>query len=653
MAKTPVTTIGKYQVIELIGEGAMGTVYRALDPVLNRSVAIKVMSDAIARDGTLRDRFMREAQAAGSLQHPNVVTIYDFGEFEGHLFIAMEYVDGIDLEEMIEKHVPMTLDQRLGIAIDVLVGLSYAHKRGVVHRDIKPANIRITEDGRAKIMDFGVAHLESAKMTATGVMVGTPNYMAPEQVTGQKVTPATDIFSVGAVLYELLAHRKAFGADSLHNVLFKVMSEDPPPLAIVAPELPPGFDPIVRRALAKEAGDRYQSAQEMANELTALRAKVVGAKESSLSLGATIASITAEHAARQARARMGGPWSSPRMVASAVLLGIGLVGGTWLVASRRTGDALPGGAGSTGVVGPATAGTTPQIAVTPLASPETNADTATPAPPRPAANGPSPSREAARPEPQPREAVSAAADREAATVDSVRQSAMQARAAAARVGATDAQLAPGDAQLAQGLRLRDDRRYAMAVASITAAISTWGNVERTLRDAAIQAARESSRATAERRADSTPAGPPNAVTQPPVVPAPSPTSPASSTAAPPPVTKVEPEPPPLATVIAGVVAEYARAIEARDLAAIRAVYPTITEAQQRGFQQFFQSVRSITARLTASAPQGDGNTATARVTGTYDYVDSNGRAQREAVSFAATFRRDGTRWRIVSTVSTR
>lgn len=647
MAKTPVSTIGKYQVIELIGEGAMGTVYRALDPVLNRSVAIKVMSDAIARDGTLRDRFMREAQAAGSLQHPNVVTIYDFGEFEGHLFIAMEYVDGIDLEEMIEKHVPMTLDQRLGIAIDVLVGLSYAHKRGVVHRDIKPANVRVTEDGRAKIMDFGVAHLESAKMTATGVMVGTPNYMAPEQVTGQKVTPATDIFSVGAVLYELLAHRKAFGADSLHNVLFKVMSEDPPPLAIVAPELPPGFDPIVRRALAKEAADRYQSAQEMANELTALRAKVVGSKESSLSLGATIASITAEHAARQARARMGRAWSTPRVLAAAVVLGVGLVGGTWLIASRGTRDARSVDGDSSGVVGPTTLETTPQIAVVPSPAGEKNADTATLLPPRTPANG--------APRAEPRQATTVATDREIATVDSVHQSAMRARAAAARAGATDVQLASGDAQLAQGLRLRDQRQYVRAVASITAATTSWANVARDLREAAMLASRESTKA-AERRTDSTPTRPGGTVAQPPVVPAPLPSSPASppsSSTAPPPVTKLEPEPPPLATAIAAVVAEYARAIDARDLAAIRAVYPTITEDQQRGFQRFFQSVRSVNARLTASSPQGDGNTATARVSGAYDYVDSNGRTQREAVSFTATFRRDGARWRIVSTVSTR
>src|SRR5438477_1809445 len=167
------TDVGKYRIVSQIGEGAMGVVYRALDPVLNRPVAIKVMSDAVARDDDLRGRFLREAQAAGSLQHPNVITIYDFGEIDGHLYIAMEFVEGQDLEDLLEKHVKLTVPQIIDVLIDVLTGLAYAHKRGIVHRDIKPANIRIDEEGRARIMDFGIAHITSSKMTKTGVMVGT------------------------------------------------------------------------------------------------------------------------------------------------------------------------------------------------------------------------------------------------------------------------------------------------------------------------------------------------------------------------------------------------------------------------------------------------------------------------------------------------
>src|SRR6476469_2972494 len=149
MSQPGITEIGKYRIVEQVGEGAMGVVYRATDPVLNRTVAVKVMCDAVARDDDLRGRFLREAQAAGSLQHPNVVTIYDFGEVNGHLYIAMEFVEGEDLETLLQKKLPLSLADKLYIIIDVLGGLAYAHKHGIVHRDIKPANIRIDEEGRA------------------------------------------------------------------------------------------------------------------------------------------------------------------------------------------------------------------------------------------------------------------------------------------------------------------------------------------------------------------------------------------------------------------------------------------------------------------------------------------------------------------------
>ena len=206
MADASISAIGKYRIIELVGEGAMGVVYRAHDSVLDRNVAIKVMNESIARQDDLRKRFLHEAQAAASLQHPNVVCIYDLGESDGHLYIAMEFIQGVDLERLIELAEPLSLQARLDIIIDVLTGLSFAHKRGIVHRDIKPANIRVAEDGRAKIMDFGVAHLASSSMTSTGSILGTPTYMAPEQITEGKTSPATDIFAVGGVLYLSLIH---------------------------------------------------------------------------------------------------------------------------------------------------------------------------------------------------------------------------------------------------------------------------------------------------------------------------------------------------------------------------------------------------------------------------------------------------------------
>ena len=281
--------IGKYHIIELVGEGAMGVVYRASDSVLDRTVAIKVMNESIARQEDLRKRFLHEAQAAASLQHPNVVSIYDMGEVEGHMFIAMEFVDGVDLEKLLETSQPLSLQAKLDIAIDVLTGLTFAHKRGIIHRDIKPANIRVTEDGRAKIMDFGVAHLASSSMTSTGSFLGTPSYMAPEQITEGKTTPATDIFAVGGVLYQLLTQLKPFEAPTLQNLFFRIITEKPKRISEIMPGLPPALDRIVEKAMAKEPSDRYATALEMANDLSAVRAKLSGpAYPESVSLTASV-----------------------------------------------------------------------------------------------------------------------------------------------------------------------------------------------------------------------------------------------------------------------------------------------------------------------------------------------------------------------------
>ncbi|HKG90440.1 MAG TPA: serine/threonine-protein kinase, partial [Gemmatimonadaceae bacterium] len=294
MADSGITQVGKYHVLELVGEGAMGVVYRAVDPVLNRAVAVKVMNDALAREEELRARFLREAQAAGSLQHPNVITIYDFGEVEGHLYIAMEYVEGDDLEHVLNVREPLPLQTKLDIITDVLSGLAYAHKRGIVHRDIKPANIRLTEDRRAKIMDFGIAHLASSRATRTGMIVGTPDYMAPEQVTGGQITAATDLFSVGTVLYEILSGARPFQSTTVHGVLYKVVSEHPPALKSMNPGLPPELYAIVQRALAKDPASRFSSALEMAAAVSAVRSSLTDppARQSSRSLHATLSGVS-------------------------------------------------------------------------------------------------------------------------------------------------------------------------------------------------------------------------------------------------------------------------------------------------------------------------------------------------------------------------
>ncbi|HET9636109.1 MAG TPA: protein kinase [Gemmatimonadaceae bacterium] len=274
MADAKLSWIGKYRDFEPVGAGAMGVVYRAVDSVLDRPVAIKVMSDSIAQQEDLRKRFLHEARAAASLQHPNIVCVHDFGDVDGHLFIAMEFVDGVDLERMIERGDPRSVQAKLDVVIDVLNGLAFAHKRGIVHRDIKPANIRVDVDGRAKVMDFGVAHLVSSSMTSTGAILGTPSYMAPEQITEGTTSPGTDIFAIGAVLYQLLSSIKPFDGNNLQNLLFRIVSENPRPISELVPGLPRELDRIVGKAMAKEPTERYATAADMASDLIALRSRL-------------------------------------------------------------------------------------------------------------------------------------------------------------------------------------------------------------------------------------------------------------------------------------------------------------------------------------------------------------------------------------------
>ena len=263
-------TIGKYQVEKVLGRGGMGTVYQARDPVIHRTVALKTMTPKIAETPELKARFLREAQAAGGLRHHNIVTVYDLGEDHGQPFIAMELIEGEDLEKIIQDKEPLSLEWKIDVIRQVCEGLAYAHRAGIVHRDVKPANIRVTSQGEVKIMDFGVAHLQSSKMTKSGTMLGTVHYMAPEQVEGEKVDQRADIFSVGAIAYELLAYRRPFDADSLTQVIFRIVREPPDMTALPRSEYSPGLEAIVARALAKPLAERYQSLEEMRDDLERL-----------------------------------------------------------------------------------------------------------------------------------------------------------------------------------------------------------------------------------------------------------------------------------------------------------------------------------------------------------------------------------------------
>jgi eukaryotic-like serine/threonine-protein kinase len=262
---------GKYEIIAKIGQGAMGEVYKAIDRVLGREVAVKTMSQSIGTDPELRRRFHREAQSAGRLNHPNIITVYEFGEEQGQVFMAMELLEGHDLKEVIAAGPRLSLEEKLSLMSQIAEALAFAHAKGVVHRDIKPANIHVQPGGQVKVMDFGLARIAASDMTRAGSLMGTPNYMSPEQVRGETATTRSDVFSLGALFYEILTERKAFQAESLHAVMFQAMHEQPPPIETLRPEVPEPVRRLVEKALSKAPGDRFSDGADLRDALRVVR----------------------------------------------------------------------------------------------------------------------------------------------------------------------------------------------------------------------------------------------------------------------------------------------------------------------------------------------------------------------------------------------
>ena len=260
--------IGKFDILKPLGKGAMGMVYLARDTRLDRDVALKVMVAGIADDPELKQRFEREAKAVAKMTHPNVVMVFDFDyHSDGSPYIAMELLKGQDLQKAMRGQPPLNVERKVSVITSVLLGLAHAHQQGIVHRDIKPANIFINQDESVKIMDFGVARLTSASMTGTGNIVGTADYMSPEQVKGLKVDGRSDLFSVGCMLFELLAGKRPFHSDNLMAIFYKITHEEPNFDLIPAGEQYDALLPILKKALAKNLDDRYQTAAEFAMAL--------------------------------------------------------------------------------------------------------------------------------------------------------------------------------------------------------------------------------------------------------------------------------------------------------------------------------------------------------------------------------------------------
>ena len=375
--------IGRYQILERVGRGGMGVLLRGVDPVLDREVAIKLMLLDFSEDADqMRPRFYREARAAAKLQHPNIVTVFEFAEDGNTPYIVMEFLRGQSLQARMTSPLPLSLEEKLNVIAQLCNALHYAHEQGVVHRDIKPANIFLLPDGSVKLLDFGVAKLATSTLTRQGDVLGSASYMSPEQVSGGAVDGRSDIFSTGVVLYELLANRKPFHADTLTAQVVKLLREEPPSLDEVAPGLPPHLVGVVKKALSKEPATRFQTAGDLAKELQWIRQNLQSQNQGALALDETRFATPSQLAELQKHldkdriesaaavspsgvrsgsaiipAKPQPPWVVPAMIGAAVIAAAALVfmlmrGGSESTANQGTGGGTA--ADTSGTAKPAT-----------------------------------------------------------------------------------------------------------------------------------------------------------------------------------------------------------------------------------------------------------------------------------------------------------
>jgi len=261
------TIAGKYKLLAELGRGGMGVVYKAKDTRLNRTVALKFLPAELTQDEKVKKRFIQEAQAAAALEHPNICTVYEVDEADGQTFISMSYIEGQSLKDKLESG-PLTIDEAKDIAIQVAEGLKEAHKKGIVHRDIKPANIMIKDERQAKITDFGLAKLSwGLNLTKPSTIMGTVAYMSPEQAKGEEVDHRTDIWSLGAMLYEMLSGTQPFEKDREQALIYAILNDKPTPLSLLRSDIPTQIEQMIEKALAKKTSERYQSVDELFQDL--------------------------------------------------------------------------------------------------------------------------------------------------------------------------------------------------------------------------------------------------------------------------------------------------------------------------------------------------------------------------------------------------
>ena len=314
--------IGKYEIVGTLGSGAMGTVYKGRDPVLNRFVAIKTISTNLLSESELKQRFLREARAAAQLNHPNIVTVYEFAEDSNGVFLAMELLEGRSLQDLIDKNELGAIDQRIDILEQICEGLGFAHEAGIVHRDLKPGNIHVGKDGRAKLLDFGLVRLPSSDITKTGHVMGTPNYMSPEQVNGDPVDVRSDVFSVGVICYEMLTGQKPFRADTVPATMFRIVQGKREPLRNFS-HVPEPLVRVVEKTLSLDRDARPPNAMALLIDLQEVRDESIAmAQELDFTAQATVIAPSGgtpsrPRASRSGRSRAGSasvrPASGPRV----------------------------------------------------------------------------------------------------------------------------------------------------------------------------------------------------------------------------------------------------------------------------------------------------------------------------------------------------
>ena len=290
-----ISNLGRYEIISELGQGAMGIVYKATDPLIDRVVAIKTINLSAAQEEKeeYEARFYQEARAAGRLSHPNIVTVFDVGKSGDIAYIAMEFLQGQELRDILLEAKRMPVERVVDIVTQVAQGLAYAHEHGIVHRDVKPSNIMVVRDGHVKITDFGIARMASSSVrTQTGMVLGSPKYMSPEQVMGKLTDQRSDIFSLGVMLYEMLTGQPPFAGENVNAVMYQTLNAVPPPPTSVNPEVPGMLNFIVAKALAKVLDDRYANAADFANDLRACRGTMLrsGARAESAPQAAAAAS---------------------------------------------------------------------------------------------------------------------------------------------------------------------------------------------------------------------------------------------------------------------------------------------------------------------------------------------------------------------------